>query len=83
MKVEPSGWSKGHANLISEESVGDVGWRVMVDEDHYYAADHLPNLMVDETLTDYVKNQEVFSQLLYPKAHYIPLSLRVLRSQIF
>lgn len=55
----------------------------MVDEDHYYAADHLPNLMVDETLTDYVKNQEVFSQLLYPKAHYIPLSLRVLRSQIF
>jgi hypothetical protein len=66
-EVESSGGSEGHADLIAEESVGDVGGRVLVDEDHDDAADHLPDLVVDEALSNDVEDQIILAVLFHPK----------------
>lgn len=41
--------------MVPEEAVGDVGGRVVVDKDHDDAADHLPDLVIDEALSDYIE----------------------------
>ena len=47
---------KRHENLVPEECVSNVVCRIVVQNYHYYAPDHFTDLMIDEALTNDVKN---------------------------
>lgn len=50
-------------NLIPKKSIFDIiGW-IVVQDDHYDAADHLSDLMIDKALPYDVEDQVIFIQL--------------------
>lgn len=67
---------KQNVNLVFIEGVGNVAWIVAVHEELYDASNHLPDLMIDETLS---RNDEP-SQIIHFFAlefHHVPSGLWV------
>lgn len=77
-QVEAGCRGEGHVYLVAEEGVRDVGSRVVVDESHYDAPDHLPDLMVDEALPNYIENEVILIEFVHLESMNVPLGLRVL-----
>lgn len=51
-------------DLISKESVLDKAGRVVVDQDHYNAANHFPDLMVYEALPDDIESKKIIIKVI-------------------
>lgn len=83
VEVEAGCGGEGHVDLVAEEGVGDVGGRVVVDECHDDAPDHLADLVVDEALSYNVKDEVIFIQRLHLEPNDIPLGLGILGPQVF
>lgn len=83
IQVEACSWGQWHMYLVAKKSIRDISGRVVIDKSHYYASDHLPDLMIDKALADYIEDKVIFIKFFNLESNYIPLSLWIFRPEIF